>query len=191
MSMSIVCPGCGAPLQMDDPDKPGYLPDAALLREEPLCRRCYRLRHYGQLEPAAVPEDMYRTTVARVLARPSLVLYVIDVFDVQGSFLRGLTGILAQHDVIALVNKWDLLPHVAHPQAVLDWLRRELIAAGVRPVSVLAVSARTGRGIEELAKVVDARGRNKQVVALGMANVGKSSVLNRLLADGDRFTTSP
>jgi len=191
MSMSIVCPGCGAPLQMDDPDKPGYVPDAALLREEPLCRRCYRLRHYGQLERADVTEDMYRATVARVLSRPSLLLYVIDVFDVQGSFLRGLTGMLAQHDVIAVVNKWDLLPHVAHSQAVLDWLRRELVAAGVKPVAVLAVSARTGRGVEELALAVRGRGRNKQVVALGMANVGKSSLLNRLLADDTRFTTSP
>lgn len=69
------CPGCGTTLQSEYKDRPGYLPEA-VLRElaedalvpnleqatddlppaksktrEPICQRCYRLKHYGAIEP--------------------------------------------------------------------------------------------------------------------------------------------
>ena len=52
MDEDIICVGCGAILQSDDPKKAGYLPKSALdkaKREENTdvyCQRCFRLRHY-------------------------------------------------------------------------------------------------------------------------------------------------
>lgn len=73
-SVPTKCPGCGTTLQSKHTDRPGYLPEAVLrefgedalipkvvqAREdlppdkpnsrEPICQRCYRLKHYGAIE---------------------------------------------------------------------------------------------------------------------------------------------
>ncbi|MEA1883106.1 MAG: hypothetical protein U9N62_01125 [Thermotogota bacterium] len=42
------CHGCGVQLQSTDPNKIGYIPESTLLeRSEPLCQRCYRIKHYS------------------------------------------------------------------------------------------------------------------------------------------------
>lgn len=50
------CPGCGAAIQFEDPKKPGYIPREVYERRleegrEILCQRCFRMKHYGKLEP--------------------------------------------------------------------------------------------------------------------------------------------
>lgn len=56
------CPGCGAALQSESPDHPGYLPDKLLStsnktnfaeasQHSPVCQRCFRLTHYGDINP--------------------------------------------------------------------------------------------------------------------------------------------
>ena len=53
MDEEIICIGCGAVLQSDDPKKAGYLPKSALdkARNEEnayvYCQRCLILRHYN------------------------------------------------------------------------------------------------------------------------------------------------
>jgi len=42
------CPGCGVELQTTDPNKIGYIPESSLLeRSDPICQRCYRIKHYS------------------------------------------------------------------------------------------------------------------------------------------------
>lgn len=196
MSMSMVCTGCGAPLQMDSEGERGYVTSEAFMRERPLCQRCYRLIHYGEITPANVTDEEYRAAVMRVLSKPSLVLYVVDLFDFNGSLLRGMTGMLAPHEVIIVANKVDLFPVGTNPERVGQWAFREAQRSGLSPFQTIVVSARTGLGFEQLWALVQERSKHRQVTVIGMANVGKSSVLNRLLAEANTghnqsFTTSP
>jgi len=196
VSVNLVCTGCGAALQMEDENARGYVTSTAFLREQPLCKRCYQLLHYGKFTPSSVTEDEYRTTVMRALTRPSLVLYVVDLFDFNGSIVRGLSGSLRDHEVWLVANKVDLLPSELNRERLSSWLLREARRLGVEVAQVFLVSAKTGEGIDILWEAVTARARSRQAVAVGMANVGKSSVLNRLLEqagqlEGQPFTTSP
>ncbi len=195
--MSMVCTGCGAPLQMDDEQERGYVTAEAFMREHPLCQRCYRLIHYGQLAKTNVTQEEYRTAVMRVLAKPSLVLYVVDLFDFNGSLVRGMAGVLKNHEVVLVANKYDLLPHGTSMDKVASWLWREARRAGLEPKQIHLVSAKTGFGMDSVVATVQERSRDRNVVVMGMANVGKSSVLNSLMRalDPDEqtesFTTSP
>ena len=182
---------------MDDESEKGYVTSEAFMRERPICQRCYRILHYGQLAPANVTEEEYRTAVMRVLARPSLVLYVVDLFDFNGSLVRGMAGILRQHEVILIANKVDLLPTGTNEQKVLSWLWREAHRAELMPKDIHVVSAKKGTHLDAVIQTVKDRARNRQVVVMGMANVGKSSVLNQLIRGldpdetNDSFTASP
>ena len=57
MDEEIICIGCGAVLQSDDPKKAGYLPKSALDKArneenaEVYCQRSFSLRHYNEIMP--------------------------------------------------------------------------------------------------------------------------------------------
>ena len=44
MSEELKCIGCGAPLQSEDKNAPGYVPEHNLFREDVICKRCFRLK---------------------------------------------------------------------------------------------------------------------------------------------------
>lgn len=44
------CYGCGAIIQSEDEKKIGFVPKNALDRSQVLCKRCFRLKNYHQLQ---------------------------------------------------------------------------------------------------------------------------------------------
>lgn len=177
--MAQTCTGCGAVLQSQEPDAPGYLPESAMGKPDPLCRRCYRIRHYGEFSRVALPLSTYVKEVSAVLQRPGLVLYVLDVFDLSGSMVPDLHEYIGNSPVVAVINKVDLLPKDVAPHLLRDWIVETLVESGIRPVDVCFVSAEENRGLDELEAAIALR-RETRVYAVGMANVGKSSILNAL-----------
>lgn len=174
------CPGCGALFQQDTPDGPGYLPSSAIAAGDPLCQRCYRIRHYGEFSRIAVPSVVYRAQISHISSEPGLVLYVLDVFDLAGSIVRGLADALGRSVVWAVVNKVDLLPRDVRPDTLSTWVRTSLASSGIQVERVLFVSGQTGTGVPELATAMAQSGRDP-IYAVGMSNVGKSTLLNRLV----------
>lgn len=174
------CSGCGAVLQTESAAAPGYLPTEASVRGDAICRRCFRIRHYGEFSRLTIGPAQYAQAVSQTLATTDVVLYVLDVFDLAGSILPELGALLQAQTVIAVVNKLDLLPQGIQPERLAAWVRRSLAATGVQVQSVRFVSAQRGTGVADLARAVDELGASS-VSAVGAANVGKSSLLNRLL----------
>lgn len=161
-------------------------------RESPVCKRCYRIRHYGEFSRVVVSPHEYANQVSRILDEPGLVLYVLDVFDLQGSMVTGLSRYIGGAPVVAVVNKVDLLPSEVHYDALETWVTRELSASGVVPERVQFVSADTGEGVDRLLEFIQRRPESR-VYVVGMANVGKSTLLNRVVSSqsGSRpFTVS-
>ncbi|MCL6515971.1 GTPase [Alicyclobacillus sp.] len=182
-NVTRICTGCGAALQTEAEDAPGYVPPGALERDEPLCRRCFRIRHYGEVTPVSVPASAYREVATGISRRPGLVLYVLDVFDLAGSLLPGIGEWLRDSTVWAVVNKVDLLPQDVRTEALGRFVGRLLARHGVRCDAVWLVSGRTGAGLREMMDALGARAEER-VYAVGTANVGKSTLLNRLLQSG-------
>ena len=180
---------------MEREGEKGYVSGDAFMREHPLCRRCYRLIHYGELMPVSVTAQEYRQTLEKALKRPSLILYVIDLFDFNGSLVKGVESLLHGHEIVMAINKFDLFPRDISPERVKQWVIREAGKQGLTVREALVVSAKNGQGVKELSKMLEARVKGRPVVVLGMANVGKSSLLNRIIAtmdedEGQKLTTS-
>ncbi len=191
--MATICTGCGAVMQSEQPDMPGYLPSASVQRESPLCQRCFRIRHYGEYISAKVSPEEYRQRLADISATQGLVLYVLDVLDLSGSLLPHATDIVGGLPVIAVVTKVDMLPHGTHPENLIAWVYRVLSQSGIAVAKVHFVSGRSGLGVKELIQEIEQQSPQK-IYGMGMANVGKSTLLNRLMhlwhAHGE-FTASP
>ncbi len=174
------CVGCGALLQSDRQDEPGYVPRSATEKEQNLCRRCFRIRHYGEFSRVNISPDDYSREVSRVIDNPGLVLYTLDVFDLMGSLVPGLHRYIVGSRVVVVVNKTDVLPKEVNIESAKDWVWETIEDTGLIVDDVVFVSAATGQGIDELTALVKAY-HKPLVYVVGMANVGKSTLLNRIL----------
>lgn len=192
MTEKKVCVGCGIALQSIDMHAPGYVPSSAIEKENPLCRRCFRIRNYGDFERVVVSPEQYQTEVSQISNQPGQVFYVLDVFDISGSLLPGLYRFLTGSITHVVVNKVDLLPPEVNPEALEQWIRETLAKIRIIPQTVFFVSAEKGTGFSPVKDVL-ARSGNMLNYVVGMANVGKSTFLNRVLQEfgmGEKFTVS-
>lgn len=174
--MSERCEGCGARLQYEFPDQPGYTPKAG----STLCQRCFRLTHYDDLRFSmkdGIDQDEVLSRIAKIDA---LVLWVMDLFDFEASLLDGMNRHLFGKEIIVVGTKRDLLPSTVGSEKLGRFIVHRLKELNIQ-VSGLVV---TGRGISEgrdevLHAMQMARGRD--IVVMGMANAGKSTLLNSLM----------
>lgn len=190
-----LCAGCGVVIQSEDRDRPGYVPLAALTRQPVICQRCFRIKHYNEVAPVNMEDDDFLRILNGIGATKSLVVMVVDIFDFQGSWLRGLPRFVGSNPILLVGNKLDLLPRNVNGNRVRNWLRHAARELGLRPADVLLVSAAKGIGIEELYARMGELRQGRDIYIVGVTNVGKSTLVNRIIHDygaADReITTSP
>lgn len=236
------CPGCGTVLQTNYPDRPGYLPRTASdgksskklsvlddgdesaeptqievtpTPRETICQRCYRLTHYGKIEPhlrvvtrrsagrelsseghvtgepakASAAKELSPAKFRKVLERlrniNAVFIYLVDIFDFNGTFVTSLRDVIGQKNPVMLaVNKTDLLPEDYKASRVEGWIQQECAALGLREVAgIHLISSTKGNGVQTL--IADtlriAKRRRSDIYVIGAANVGKSSFINQLI----------
>lgn len=189
-----VCEGCGIPLQSDDPNAPGYVPAHVAKKSESIvCRRCYRISHYGKDdEGPPVTDERAQALVHEVLSRIDACVAVVDLIDFEGSFLPELVHNFGEKLLVA-ANKVDLLPSKTPPEEVMAWVAERFQAAGITPRGVYPISARSGYGMRVLFDAArKAAGKGGRIGLVGATNVGKSTLLSRWLmgTGGDGPTVS-
>nr|WP_134687197.1 ribosome biogenesis GTPase YqeH [Brevibacillus migulae] len=192
---AIHCAGCGIEIQTDDQAKPGYTPRSALDRDTVICQRCYRIKHYNEVAPVSMDDDDFLRILNGIGAADTLVVMVVDLFDFQGSWLRGLPRFVGKNPILLVGNKVDLLPKNINLNRVRNWIQHEAKERGLKPEDVVLVSAAKGIGIDELLARIGQLRKGKDVHIVGVTNVGKSTLINRILHDYGaadmEITTSP
>ncbi|WP_420832612.1 ribosome biogenesis GTPase YqeH [Weissella diestrammenae] len=193
------CIGCGALIQTTDKTALGYTPMSALIKgfdqEEVLCQRCFRLRHYNEIQPVDLTDDDFRRLLEQISETDALVVYVMDVFDFSGSLIPGLHRFVGDNPILLVGNKVDVLPHSINRAKIRDWMRQQANIAGLRPIDVLLTSGKNGDDVPALMTAIEKYRQNRSVYVVGVTNVGKSTLINQIIKDvtGDRkevITTS-
>ena len=201
---SSVCCGCGAGLQSKDPSSPGFIPeqkcprpdphrdgkDGGPEKKQPICQRCFSLKHYNTALNITLKMDDYVRHLAHIKGSRVLVLLMVDVADFPGSLFPELnTFIAAPARVMVVANKIDLLPSNVKQDffnRFSSYIARECSRtslAGCDVVGIHFVSAKTGEGVCKLTDAIHTQWGNRgDVYLLGCTNVGKSSLFNLLLA---------
>jgi ribosome biogenesis GTPase YqeH len=189
------CAGCGVQLQTIDKTKPGYTPKSALNRDVVICQRCFRIKHYNEVAPVEMDDDDFLRILDGIGTTDSLVVMVVDIFDFHGSWLRGLPRFVGHNPILLVGNKVDLLPKNINLNRVRNWIQHEAKERGLRPADVVLVSAAKGAGIDELLARIGQLRKGRDVYIVGVTNVGKSTLINRILHDYGaaemEITTSP
>ena len=178
-----VCIGCGIELQCDDPNKNGYIPEEKLKdSQDHYCQRCFKIKNYGQYIPVKMTRDDYRKEVQREMENAKLAIAVFDIIDFEGSFDDEILDVLREMDSIVVINKLDLIPDQKHPSEVANWVKGRLAEEGIAPLDIAIVSSKNGYGINGIFKKIrHFYPDGVEALVLGVTNVGKSSIVNRLV----------
>ncbi len=190
----LACIGCGVKVQTEDPKALGYTPKSALEKEMIICQRCFKLKHYNEVQDVSLTDDDFLKILNQVGQTDSLIVKIVDIFDFNGSWLPGLHRFVGSNDVLLIGNKVDLLPKSVKHNRLIHWMKESARELGLNPVDVLLVSAEKGNQIQEAASAIEQYRNGKDVYVVGCTNVGKSTFINRLIkqvsGEEDVITTS-
>ncbi|AHV96431.1 ribosome biogenesis GTPase YqeH [Paenibacillus sabinae] len=179
----VSCSGCGAKLQTEDRDRPGYLPESAYNREPVVCQRCFRIKNYNEASSVSVDQDEFLRLLSGIGEKNALVVHIVDLFDFEGSLISGLQRFVGSNPVILAVNKCDLLPKVTNWNKLRNWVQQRSKELGLKTEEVVLCSAKRGQGFDRLLDSVSSLRGRRDVFVVGATNVGKSTLINRLISD--------
>ena len=118
----IKCIGCGITIQTEDPKLEGFTPPASLEKEDVICKRCFRLRNYNELQPVSLSGDDFLAILNGIGQKNGLVVKIVDIFDFNGSWINGLHRFVGDKDILLIGNKADILPKSINPNRLINWM---------------------------------------------------------------------
>lgn len=177
------CAGCGVKLQTEQQDKLGYIPPQALNRTPVICQRCFRIKNYNEVSGTTLNQDDFLKLLSHVGSTNSLVVNIVDIFDFEGSLISGLSRFVGNNPVVLAVNKIDLLPKVTNFNKIVNWVRKQAKEFGLKVVEVVLCSAKKNIGFDRVIQALDEYREGRDIYVVGATNVGKSTLINRLIRD--------
>lgn len=191
---TLHCIGCGVAVQAENPKGLGYAPPSALQKDDVICQRCFRLRHYNEVADVELTDQDFLDILHKLGQEDSLIVKVIDIFDFNGSWIPGIQRFVGSNPVMLVGNKVDLLPRSTNKDKLISWMKKQAVELGLKPAHVMLVSAEKGNAIEEALEKIEDMRNGKDVYVVGCTNVGKSTFINRIIKEvsniGDLITTS-
>lgn len=150
MNEELRCIGCGVVIQTTDKEAIGYTPPSALEKGlesgELYCQRCFRLRHYNDIQDVSLTDDDFLRLLNTIGTEDALIVNVIDIVDFNGSLIPGLHRFVGNNPVLLVGNKVDILPKSLKRGKLTQWMRERAHEAGLRPEEVVLVSAKKTSG---------------------------------------------
>jgi ribosome biogenesis GTPase YqeH len=177
------CSGCGAPILEDSIDS-----------DKPLCKRCFRIKHYNEALPTDLATEEFTQIINRINFNDSVVLHIVDLFDLAGTLVTTLPRYIAGNPYILIANKIDLFARNITHERMQSWLSQYVKSAGLHPEQIFLTSVSKGFHLDPIVKYINKTCRNKEIYVVGATNVGKSTFINELLKrlniQGGEITTS-
>jgi hypothetical protein len=169
------CKGCGVELQYTEKNELGFSPKEGA----EYCKRCFRLAHYGDIQISMKTGIDSDAILEKVNKMDALVLWVVDIFDFEASILNALNRQLFDKDIVVVATKVDLLPPTLGEQKIAKFVYSRLKEYEINVKEVLLTGLNFDT--EMIFEAINEYYKGRDIVVIGMANVGKSTFINNLM----------
>ena len=191
--MTRYCKGCGAALQSENKEAIGYTPK----EDAQFCQRCFRIRHYDDVMISMQRGIDPNKVLQKIAQQDALILWVVDLFDFEANLLPGITRHLPNKDIILVATKRDLLPHTLSDEKLAQFVMRRLKEEGIRVEGIVfcgnlvkGANDPLNHSVDEVKHAIELYRNERDVIVMGMANAGKSTLLNALCEHSDLTTSA-
>lgn len=190
------CSGCGVLLQTEDPDALGYVPSL----DSSYCQRCYKITHYGQVTINMQQGIESNETFDKINMFDCVVFWVVDLFCFEASMISRLNQKLPGKDIVMVLTKRDVLPKTLTDEKILSFARSRLEEEQIEVKDIIicqelildptkkkpTLSEKGEESIRRLDQAIRTYRKDRDVMFMGVANVGKSTLLNHYLQETTR-----
>lgn len=179
------CYHCGALLQSTDPKKEGYIsPD--IIEKYPegllLCNNCYKTERFTNIPKEASFDEEYTKILDVIRSKKALVVYVVDLFSFEGSFINKIITMLDGIDVLVVANKRDLLPANLDDNDLKEYVSHRLRVAKFNVIDTVITSTNNGGyNLDEMFKLIAKYSEGRDVYFVGASTSGKSALISEFL----------
>ena len=171
--MNKKCIGCGVVLQSEDPFEDGYV-NPSVYGDTVLCRRCFRLKHYGEYKVTNKSNAYYKNIINDIFKSNELVLHIVDIFDMEN-----MEYIYSKvfSPCILVISKWDIFPKSVNEQKTIEYFKNKY----PRYLDIILISSEKNLNMDLLYEKIINYKTSNDVYVLGNTNAGKSSFINKMI----------
>lgn len=171
MNNEKYCIGCGVKLQDSNMLFEGYTPDLS----NDICSRCFKLKNYGEYEITTKSNEEYIDILKAVNDTKDLVLYVVDLLNIEKDIK--IIREYVQNRLILVLTKRDILPLSINDEKLINYFKN----LGLDYQDIIIISANKNYNIDELLLMIKKYKSSKNVYVIGHTNVGKSTLINKMI----------
>ncbi len=186
------CMGCGIKLQSEDEKKAGYVPDDVLIEKgNAICKRCFKIKNYGEHLPLTLSKEEYTKEVQSVLKKADALVFVVDIIELESSLDENIIKLIENKPIILAVNKIDIVPKQMNASKTALWIKERIAKYNFNLLDIAIVSNISKYGVNGIIRKLSYfNKKGSTVVVLGTTNVGKSSLINNFFAKNKYITVS-
>lgn len=173
MSKKKYCMGCGILLQDENIAQEGYTSSL----ENDICQRCFRMKNYGEYQVSTKSNEEYLKILKSIGRKKDLVLHIVDLINIDKDLQLVQTEI--KNKMILVLNKRDVLPKSVKDEKILDYFRE----LELKYEDIIIISASKNYNLDLLYEKIKKFQTTKNVYVVGHTNTGKSSLINRMIAN--------
>ena len=179
------CIGCGVKLQDSNMLYDGYTPDLS----NDICSRCFKLRNYGDYQITTKSNEEYIDILKSVNETKDLVLYIVDLLNIEKD-IKMIRNYITNR-LILVLTKRDVLPKSINDDKIKEYFKN----LGLDYQDIIIISSNKNYNMDELLLMIKKHKSSKNVYVVGHTNVGKSTLINKMVQNyGDEkyeLTISP
>ena len=182
------CYNCGAILQSEDPNAEGYV-DEVVLEKTPVsmpvfCYKCGTESQYNFGPKRLYASEDYLNMIRDARARDALIIYLVNLFSFESSFIPEITELLRGLKIMVVANKRDLFPKKADDPHLQEYVAHRFRVAGIRMKAedvTLVSSLSTTADISSIINAYSEKRQGHDIYIIGATGAGKTHFITACL----------
>lgn len=179
------CQGCGAILQSEDKNKPGFISKSVVengIPKIPYCNQCYEKMldlNSSELENS-VDKDTLKI-LKDATATDALIIWVVDLFSFNGTLNPDVVKKIKKLKVVVFGTKRDLYSSSVSDETLERFIDERFSEYGINPAWIKVLGKENTLNVSEIVKKIHSLRQGHDVYMIGNLNSGKTTFINKFL----------